>query len=225
MKGGSRSLKRGRWKLFAGIRCGRRRGDRRQGIEVRTGSAYGTVARTENQDQSGACLCPCRPLLLPRVRQNPPSPEPAMSRIEHLRYNGIEAYPARVKRSHTVRQARESGNGPGASVIAGRLVRLDPDARSGVLEDWTGRGPPGPGRPGPGRDADRAFRGRPGGVCGRLGQRRMGRIRHEAPGALPARRTRTGGGRGRGHQVAPHGPRPVPSSNPAVSSPWTRRLS
>ena len=61
-----------------------------------------------------------------------------MSRIEHLRYNGIEAYPARVKRSHTVRQARESGNGPGASVIAGRLVRLDPDAWSGVLEDWTG---------------------------------------------------------------------------------------
>ena len=75
-----------------------------------------------------------------------------MSRIENLRSKGIEAYPARVKRSHTVRQVRESGNGrdsspgqgpgsnsgSGAFVIAGRLVRLDPDARTGALKDWTG---------------------------------------------------------------------------------------
>ena len=83
-----------------------------------------------------------------------------MSRIENLRSKGIEAYPARVKRSHTVRQVRESGNGRdsspgqgpgrghgpgqgpgpgrGAFVIAGRLVRLDPDAREGALKDWTG---------------------------------------------------------------------------------------
>lgn len=59
-----------------------------------------------------------------------------MSRIEHLRSKGIEAYPARVGRSHTTRQVRESGNG--GSVIAGRLVRLDPDTRTGVLKDWTG---------------------------------------------------------------------------------------
>ena len=61
-----------------------------------------------------------------------------MSRIERLRNNGIEAYPARVNRSHTVRQARESGTGRRASVIAGRLVRLDPHARGGALKDWSG---------------------------------------------------------------------------------------
>ena len=61
-----------------------------------------------------------------------------MSRIEHLHHYGIEAYPARVRRSHTVRQVRESRNGRVACVLAGRLVRLDPDARSGVLKDRTG---------------------------------------------------------------------------------------
>ncbi len=61
-----------------------------------------------------------------------------MSRIDHLLQHGIEAYPARVKRSHTVRQVRESRKAPGVSVLAGRLVRLNPDARSGVLKDWTG---------------------------------------------------------------------------------------
>ncbi len=61
-----------------------------------------------------------------------------MSRIEHLRSNGIEAYPARVSRSHTVRQVRDAGNSRSASVIAGRLVRMDPHARKGVLKDWTG---------------------------------------------------------------------------------------
>ncbi len=59
-----------------------------------------------------------------------------MSRIEHLRNKGIETYPARVGRSHTVRQARESGNG--STAIAGRLVRLDQDARTGALKDWSG---------------------------------------------------------------------------------------
>ncbi len=61
-----------------------------------------------------------------------------MSRIERLRSNGIEAYPARVNRSHTARQARESGTIRHASVIAGRLVRLDPHARTGTLKDWSG---------------------------------------------------------------------------------------
>ncbi len=61
-----------------------------------------------------------------------------MSRMENLREKGIEAYPARVGRTHTVRQVRESEDGHRAAVIAGRLVRLDPDARSGVLMDWTG---------------------------------------------------------------------------------------
>ena len=59
-----------------------------------------------------------------------------MSRIEHLRNKGIEAYPARVGRSHTVRQARKSGNG--GTVIAGRLIRLDQGARTGALKDWSG---------------------------------------------------------------------------------------
>ncbi len=61
-----------------------------------------------------------------------------MSRIERLRSNGIETYPARVHRTHTVRQARESGAGRRASVIAGRLVRMDPPARAGELKDWSG---------------------------------------------------------------------------------------
>lgn len=61
-----------------------------------------------------------------------------MSRIEILDKNGIEAYPARTHRSHTVRQVRESGAVRSRSVIAGRLVRLNPRARSGVLMDWTG---------------------------------------------------------------------------------------
>ncbi len=61
-----------------------------------------------------------------------------MSRIEHLLQHGVEAYPARVGRSHTVRQVLESRNGRGASVLAGRLVRLDPNVRSGVLKDRTG---------------------------------------------------------------------------------------
>ncbi|MCY3773811.1 MAG: EF-P lysine aminoacylase EpmA [Gemmatimonadetes bacterium] len=61
-----------------------------------------------------------------------------MSRIERLQNYGIDAYPARVGRTHTVRQARESGVVENATVIAGRLVRLNPRAGSGVLEDWTG---------------------------------------------------------------------------------------
>lgn len=61
-----------------------------------------------------------------------------MARIERLNSQGIQTYPARSGRTHTVRQARESGTAGNATVIAGRLVRLDPSARSGALEDWTG---------------------------------------------------------------------------------------
>lgn len=61
-----------------------------------------------------------------------------MSRIEILRKKGIEAYPARVYRTHTVRQVRESVAVRSQSTIAGRLVRLNPQARSGELMDWTG---------------------------------------------------------------------------------------
>lgn len=61
-----------------------------------------------------------------------------MSRIERLHSQGIQAYPARTGRTHTVRQARESGIAGNAAVIGGRLVRLDPRTRSGALEDWTG---------------------------------------------------------------------------------------
>lgn len=61
-----------------------------------------------------------------------------MSRIERLHSQGIQTYPARTGRTHTVRQARESGAAGNATVIAGRLVRLDPRAESGALEDWTG---------------------------------------------------------------------------------------
>ena len=61
-----------------------------------------------------------------------------MSRIKRLHTNGIEPYPARVNRSHTVRQVRDSGTVRSQYVISGRLVQLDPLARSGVLKDWTG---------------------------------------------------------------------------------------
>ncbi|MDE2728635.1 MAG: EF-P lysine aminoacylase EpmA [Gemmatimonadota bacterium] len=61
-----------------------------------------------------------------------------MSRIERLHSQDIQAYPARTGRTHTVRQARESGISGNTTVLAGRLVRLDPRAGSGVLEDWTG---------------------------------------------------------------------------------------
>ena len=61
-----------------------------------------------------------------------------MSRIERLHSQGIQIYPARTGRTHTVRQARESGNAGNPTVIAGRLVRLDTQARTGALEDWTG---------------------------------------------------------------------------------------
>lgn len=61
-----------------------------------------------------------------------------MSRIDRLHNQGIQPYPARTGRTHTVRQARESANAGNATVIAGRLVRLDPRARRGALEDWTG---------------------------------------------------------------------------------------
>ncbi len=62
-----------------------------------------------------------------------------MSRIEQLRNQGFEAYPARIGRSHTVRQVLESGSGWGKLVVAGRLVRLVPDTRRGVLKDATGQ--------------------------------------------------------------------------------------
>ena len=61
-----------------------------------------------------------------------------MSRIERLRNHGVEAYPARVNRSHSVLQARGSVTGGRAAVIAGRLVQLDPLSRTGVLKDWSG---------------------------------------------------------------------------------------
>ena len=61
-----------------------------------------------------------------------------MSRIERLHSQGIQTYPARTGRTHTVRQAREAGAAGNATVIAGRLVRLDPRGGSGALEDWTG---------------------------------------------------------------------------------------
>lgn len=61
-----------------------------------------------------------------------------MSRIERLQDSGIDPYPARVNRSHTVRQVRESGIVGNATVIAGRLIRLNLRDRSGALEDWTG---------------------------------------------------------------------------------------
>ncbi len=61
-----------------------------------------------------------------------------MSRIERLHSQGIRPYPARSGRTHTVRQARESGIAGNATVIAGRLVRLDTRTRGGALEDWTG---------------------------------------------------------------------------------------
>ena len=61
-----------------------------------------------------------------------------MSRIERLLSQGIPTYPARSGRTHTVRQARESGIAGNETVIAGRLVRLDTRARRGALEDWTG---------------------------------------------------------------------------------------
>lgn len=61
-----------------------------------------------------------------------------MSRIERLHSQDIQAYPARTGRTHTVRQARESGVAGNAIVIAGRLVRLDPPVMSGALEDWSG---------------------------------------------------------------------------------------
>ena len=61
-----------------------------------------------------------------------------MSRIERLHSQGIQTYPARTGRTHTVRQARESAVAGNAAVIAGRLVRLDARVRRGALEDWTG---------------------------------------------------------------------------------------
>ncbi len=61
-----------------------------------------------------------------------------MSRIDRLHSQGIPTYPARTGRTHTVRQARESAIAGNATVIAGRLVRLDPRAGHGALEDWTG---------------------------------------------------------------------------------------
>ncbi len=61
-----------------------------------------------------------------------------MTRIERLQSHGIEPYPARSGRTHTVLQARESGIAGNATVIAGRLVRLDSRVGSGALEDWTG---------------------------------------------------------------------------------------
>ena len=61
-----------------------------------------------------------------------------MSRIERLQTNGIEPYPARVNRTHTVRQIRESDTVGSLCVVSGRLVRLDPQASSGALKDWTG---------------------------------------------------------------------------------------
>ena len=61
-----------------------------------------------------------------------------MSRLERLHSQGIQLFPARTGRTHTVRQARESGTTGTATVIAGRLVRLEQRAGSGVLEDWTG---------------------------------------------------------------------------------------
>ncbi|MXY48508.1 MAG: EF-P lysine aminoacylase GenX [Gemmatimonadetes bacterium] len=61
-----------------------------------------------------------------------------MSRIERLHSQGIQSYPARTGRTHTVRQAREPGAAGNATVIAGRLIRLDPRVGSGALEDWTG---------------------------------------------------------------------------------------
>ena len=61
-----------------------------------------------------------------------------MSRIERLHRQGIQTYPARIGRTHTVRQAREAGIAGNAAVIAGRLVRLDTRVRRGALEDWTG---------------------------------------------------------------------------------------
>ncbi|MCY3555884.1 MAG: EF-P lysine aminoacylase EpmA [Gemmatimonadetes bacterium] len=61
-----------------------------------------------------------------------------MSRIERLHSQGIQAYPARTGRTHTVRRARESGIAGNATVIAGRLVQLDTRTGSGALEDWTG---------------------------------------------------------------------------------------
>lgn len=61
-----------------------------------------------------------------------------MSRTERLHSQGIESYPARTGRTHTVRQTRTTQTIGEATVIAGRLVRLDPRNRRGALEDWTG---------------------------------------------------------------------------------------
>ncbi len=61
-----------------------------------------------------------------------------MSRVQQLRSKGIETYPARVNRSHTVRQLKETGGSRETSVIAGRLIRIDPDVMEGTLTDNTG---------------------------------------------------------------------------------------
>mgnify|MGYP001326109231 CR=1 FL=1 len=59
-------------------------------------------------------------------------------RIQRLRQSGIEVYPARVNRSHTVQQVQETEAAKCTSVIAGRLVGLDLKVGRARLKDWSG---------------------------------------------------------------------------------------
>jgi EF-P lysine aminoacylase GenX len=64
-----------------------------------------------------------------------------MSRLDTLRRLGLDPYPARCGRTHTVRQTLAASPPPDAATLAGRLIHADLPGRTGVLEDATGRMP------------------------------------------------------------------------------------
>ena len=62
-----------------------------------------------------------------------------MSRLDRLHQLGIDLYPSRSARTHTIREAIAYGCTGEELVIAGRLISADPPAFSGVVQDATGR--------------------------------------------------------------------------------------
>lgn len=62
----------------------------------------------------------------------------SMSRIDRLRQIGVELYPARTHRTHSVRRALTSGTGSDSMVIAGRVDHMDRNTTKVILKDETG---------------------------------------------------------------------------------------
>ena len=100
---------------------------------------YGKGVLKTNQEQSEACVSWVRMLMFNQaLKKNYNGRGTVMSRVEYLYRNGIELYPPRVNRSHTVLQAQNPEVNQYYSTIAGRLIGLNLGTKKGELKDWSG---------------------------------------------------------------------------------------